>query len=562
MAAQSADVLPVSDADFSLVHRRVVRVAAAAAWLVASLHLIGGILGTSQHLILEALAPAVAAALMTTQVLLKKENGIVAMVGSALALIALYPVQTTPASLVPVALSLVVIAAIAVLLVTANQIAVSGVVAVVLVAIPQLWDMGLDDALHLGLIMGLGFLVTAAILLTIRNASLTVSGRYSTAFENSPTAVIEEDWSEAMAHLSSEYSGRPDRVLPFLLAYPQVVRGAVSRMRVLRANQAAVQLLEADEATDLLGYRKLDVVSDDQLEAYARALAAFYAGSSTFALEWSLKTLKGREIWVQVGGADTVSRTPHTSVLLGLGDVTLLKVGHEAMSDLVRAKDDFIAKVSHELRTPLTAVLGLTSELSETSSMSDEERTELMNLVAAQAVEMSLLIEDLLVASRAEMGTIAIDPRAVDLHAEILAVIEGVGLTLDELPDSIPVAVADPARVRQILRNLLTNARRYGGPSMRVLAGQYHDTVWLEVRDNGAGVSDSLARVIFEPYGTAHSGVEGSVGLGLSVSRQLAELMRGSLSYRRDGKESVFRLELPLAGGSGRPFLASQMADA
>lgn len=561
MAAHTTDGLLVSGADFALVHRRVVRVGAAASWLVATLHLVGGILGGDRSLILEAVAPGVAAAFMTSLVILKRENGIVAMVGAGLAMVGLYPVQATDVSLVPVALSLVVIATIGALLVASHQLAVSGVVAVALMGIPQLWDIDLDDALHLGLVMGLGFLVTSAIFLTIRSAAAAMSARYLTAFENSPTAVLEEDWSEAVAYVGSEYSGRSDRVLPFLLAYPQVVRRAVSRMRVVRVNQAAVELLEAESGSDLIGPRVGGDLSNDEIESYARAIAAIYEGKAGFSNERPVTSHRGRKMWVQVRGTDTPSREPHASILVGLGDVTHLKARHEAMADLVRAKDDFIAKVSHELRTPLTAVLGLTTEMTDTDAMSDDERNELMNLVADQAVEMSLLIEDLLVASRAEIGTIPIDRRAVDIQAEILAVMEGVGLRLEDLPRSMPVAIADPGRVRQIIRNLLTNARRYGGPSIRVLGGQHDDRVWLEVRDNGDGVPESLARVIFEPYSRAHSGVEGSVGLGLSVSRHLAELMGGSLGYRRDRHESVFRLELPLAGSSGRPLLASQMAD-
>jgi signal transduction histidine kinase len=80
--------------------------------------------------------------------------------------------------------------------------------------------------------------------------------------------------------------------------------------------------------------------------------------------------------------------------------------------------------------------------------------------------------------------------------------------------------------------------------------------VWLEVRDNGSGISDDEAAHIFEPYVTGNSGVKGSVGLGLAVARQLAELMGGSLQYERSAGESVFRLLLPLAV-EREPMLAS-----
>jgi signal transduction histidine kinase len=114
--------------------------------------------------------------------------------------------------------------------------------------------------------------------------------------------------------------------------------------------------------------------------------------------------------------------------------------------------------------------------------------------------------------------------------------------------------LADPRRVRQILRNLLTNAQRYGGPQRRVTAGALRDSAWLEVRDNGAGIPEDEASRIFEPYVTSGGG--GSVGLGLGVARQLAELMGGSLSYERSAAETVFRLVLPLVE-KRHPVLAS-----
>jgi signal transduction histidine kinase len=243
-------------------------------------------------------------------------------------------------------------------------------------------------------------------------------------------------------------------------------------------------------------------------------------------------------------------------VVVALADITLMKARSEAMADVVRAKDEFIASISHELRTPLTAVIGLTSEIADNPSMGSEEREELLELVASQAAEMSNIVDDLLVAARAEMGTVPIELQDVDLIEEVKATIEGLGITVELPKEPTPQVRADPKRVRQILRNLLTNAQRYGGPSRRISTGALRDRVWLEVRDNGIGIPDDEATRIFEPYVTGNSGVQGSVGLGLAVARQLAELMGGSLSYERSAGDSVFRLLLPLADDR-EPALAS-----
>lgn len=554
----SSQPLPV---DRSLVHRRVVRIGAAAAWLVTILLLIGALLNGDERLYLEAIAPALAAALMTAQILLKAENGVIALFGSAMAVIVMYSAIGTPTSTLPAAIALVVICGVGTLLVTDHRLAVTGVLGVLLFATPQLWGFALDEALQLGLAMSLGFLATATVLINLLDAAVITDARFEALFESSPSAILEEDWSDSLEYIRSEYAGRPDRILPFLLAYPQVVRRAVSRARVLRVNQAALDMLDATSPEEILGRRDGTKVADESLEAFAVALAGLYEGKASLSHELPAVTLKGRRIWLQVRVASSAGRPPGAPVLVGLSDVTNIKNRQDAMADLVRAKDEFIARVSHEIRTPLTAVLGLTTEMTSMDRMSDSERAELMHLVADQAVEMSYLVEDLLVASRAEIGRVAIDTRLVDLEVEFRAAVDAVGVGAVELPAPIPHAIADPARVRQILRNLLTNAQRYGGPVVRVAAGSYYDKVWLEIRDDGEGVPETLARGIFEPYGTAHHGVEGSVGLGLSVSRQLSELMGGSLGYRRDRGESVFRLELPLAATPEESALASHMAD-
>ena len=109
--------------------------------------------------------------------------------------------------------------------------------------------------------------------------------------------------------------------------------------------------------------------------------------------------------------------------------------------------------------------------------------------------------------------------------------------------------IADRLRVRQIVRNLLTNAHRYGGDDVRFTASPIArpGACSIQVRDNGPGVPEELAASLFEPYQRAHSlGIATeAVGLGLTVSRTLAESMGGALEYRREDGWSVFELTLP-----------------
>lgn len=559
MAERLAEALLAADADLTRVHRRVVRVGAAAAWTAAAAFLTVGFLGAGESMFLQAIGPILAAVFMTTQIIMHREHGGLALFASAMVTTVMYSVLGDEMTLLPAALALVVICAIGMLLIERRQVLSAVVIALALGIAPLFWSLPTTQAIHLGIIMALGFVMTAAIFFTIRNAATVLNARFQTLFHNAPTAVMEEDWSEALAYVRSEYTGRPERIRPFLMAYPAVVRRAVARARILRVNRAAVELLEAEDETELLGFRDGTKVTDDTIDAFVGALVALYEGAESFEQETPALTMRGRPMWLQTRSVDVSTEGAATTIIVGLADVTHLKERHEAMAELVKAKDEFIARISHELRTPLTAVVGLTSEMATMDELGEEERSELMHLVAGQAAEMSYIVDDLLVAARAEMGTLSIDVALVDLGEEIASAIDGLGLAVVEVPESIPKVVADPSRIRQILRNLLTNAERYGGPNLRVLTGRTAGSVWLEVRDDGAGVAPEEEGRIFEPYATVHSGVKGSVGLGLSVARQLAELMDGSLTYHRDLGETVFRLELPGAF-SYEPLSASRNA--
>ena len=145
-------------------------------------------------------------------------------------------------------------------------------------------------------------------------------------------------------------------------------------------------------------------------------------------------------------------------------------------------------------------------------------------------------------------------PRDIDLATEVGQVLEvwTEGTAQVDLATA-PRVHADPFRVRQILRNLLSNAARYGTPPVRISAENAgSDHVVLLVQDGGAGLSADQWDRIFDPYhrATDRATPSGSVGLGLTVSRHLAEVMGGTLDYLIHDGMSTFRLRLPRASGS------------
>jgi PAS domain S-box-containing protein len=222
---------------------------------------------------------------------------------------------------------------------------------------------------------------------------------------------------------------------------------------------------------------------------------------------------------------------------------------------LMRSKDEFVASVSHELRTPLTVVAGLALELeSHWRGFSSAEIAEFISLIADQSREMSDLIEDLLVAARADIGKVPIHPEKADLRSSIDQVVSSCSLADRARITVVGEDVAgwvDPVRFRQVIRNLVTNAVRYGGPRIHVRVAESGDDAVVTVFDDGVGIPEPYRDRIFDPYERAHStsGVPGSVGLGLSVSQKLVELMGGTIRYRFEGG-SVF--EVRLAGTASR----------
>ncbi|HKY48137.1 MAG TPA: HAMP domain-containing sensor histidine kinase, partial [Acidimicrobiia bacterium] len=217
-----------------------------------------------------------------------------------------------------------------------------------------------------------------------------------------------------------------------------------------------------------------------------------------------------------------------------------------------RAKDEFIASVSHELRTPLTAVVGLTHELSE-GRIEPHEVPELQALIAQQAQEVSDIVEDLLVAARASADAITIRPSPFNIRREIEVVVKPWlrgGTNAIDLSgiDSKLVGRGDAVRVRQIMRNLVANAVRYGSRPIAVEARSNGRTVKIAVRDHGDGIPTEAVDRMFEPYARlgGQIGLPSSVGLGLYVSRLLARMMDGDLQYHRRDGVTEFCLTLPV----------------
>lgn len=211
---------------------------------------------------------------------------------------------------------------------------------------------------------------------------------------------------------------------------------------------------------------------------------------------------------------------------------------------LVRSHRSLLANASHELRSPLAR---MKMALAMVEDAPAAQRENLRREINTNIAELDALVEEVLLASRLDAAQPLEPKERIDLLA--LAVEEAAHFDAEVEGDSIAVQ-GDERLLRRALRNLLENARRYGGGEISLLATAREGRALLRVCDRGAGVPDVSRERIFEPFYRlpGHAELAGGVGLGLSLVKQIAERHGGTVRCEaREGGGSCFALDLPLA---------------
>jgi signal transduction histidine kinase len=227
---------------------------------------------------------------------------------------------------------------------------------------------------------------------------------------------------------------------------------------------------------------------------------------------------------------------------------------------LERAKSEFVATASHELRSPLTSIKGFV-ELLERSpeGMSDRQR-EFVDIILKSTDRLVDLVNDLLDVARIEADRVEINRRPIDVGEAITEVIELMGPRIAEkgqqlgvyIAPTVPLAMADPGRVRQIVANLLTNAHMYTQEGGRIHVGVEPDRAWIQitVQDSGIGMTEEDSSRVFERFfrGRNGSAATPGTGLGLSIVKSLVDLHHGRVEVEsQPGRGTTFRVLLPAA---------------
>ena len=328
--------------------------------------------------------------------------------------------------------------------------------------------------------------------------------------------------------------------------------------------------------TQLVGAPWQDAIHQADLPRWDEALAAVLDGDDVPELEIRLRMTDGGLRWhrarVRRAGSRVVCSAVDVHALRRreIERTALLAQARSARADADtanRIKEEFLAAVSHELRAPLTTMLLWERVLRENGS-DEASRLKALDAIHQSAVAQARLVADLLDFARGISGKLFLDIRFVDLAsvaqeavdaARPLAVAKSIDLGFTASPFAGEVH-ADATRLRQVLDNLLSNAIKFTPLGGRVVVevSRHGRFVTLSVTDSGRGIAPELLSRVFEPFSQGDDALshrEGGLGLGLTISKQLVELHRGTLVAASEGtgKGATLTLSLPAAGTPRAP---------
>ena len=316
------------------------------------------------------------------------------------------------------------------------------------------------------------------------------------------------------------------------------------------------------------------MLNPEDNDQFWQAFDNYINGSlSEFSSIFRMKHKSGRWVWIHGRAKAIFDEEGRPQRFIGAhSDITHIKEYERKLEEekdraqkANEAKGEFLAHMSHEIRTPLTAISGIAEIFDQTMTKVDEKQRKLIKTLRASTESLKELITDILDFSKIESGEIELESKEfllTELFEQVISIMsmkaneKKLDFTFDYTPLRGYVYQGDKSRIRQILINLIGNAIKFTDTGFvrikaykEMVEGKI-ETLRIDVSDSGIGINDKVIDQIFERFRQADSTVSrryGGTGLGLPISKNLAELMGGVIKIESvEGRGSTFSLFLPL----------------
>ena len=347
---------------------------------------------------------------------------------------------------------------------------------------------------------------------------------------------------------------------------------AVSDLRgyITECNQAAVDIFECKTENELIGINANQFVIPELRRKGIETLKMVLRNGFVKNMEFELITKKDRQIFVSLS-ASLIRDTNDKPI--GIATITQdiserkenernLKDAKEKAEESDRLKSAFLANMSHEIRTPMNAILGF-SELLRIEEVTREVRDEYTKIIHNKGNELMLIINDIIDISKIEAGDIKIVKSDVEVNDFLQSIHQHyareknlmnkdhIQLRL-QIPERVyPVIHTDPARLRQVLNNLINNALKFTQEGFIEIGYNLREShVEFYIMDTGIGVTREKQHIIFDRFRQVDESLNsqfGGTGLGLAISKNLVNLLGGEIRIESSEEQgSTFYFTIPM----------------
>jgi PAS domain S-box-containing protein len=385
---------------------------------------------------------------------------------------------------------------------------------------------------------------------------------YRNIFDGVDVSIWVEDVSSVLPMLDELTAAGVDDLREFFARHPDYLHRILEHMSVIDVNDATLRMFGARDKEDLMrSIRRVFVA--ESWQAFAEMLIGMYENRSLVRTDAVVATLAGERRELMITVAPTADGARPTRALVTMADITERKRMEQALRESDRQKDEFLATLAHELRNPLAPLRSSVDLLRAVSGAPEA----VLDIIERQVEYLVRLAEDLFESSRIRRGAYDLRKERLELGDVLRDAVQSSGPQIQagaheldvQLPDEPLWVDGDRMRLSQIFANLLNNAARYTREPGRIVvrAARRDDYVEVAITDTGVGIAADAIPQLFTMFGRLRGEGEAEVpglGIGLALSKQLAEMHGGTIEAQSEGrgKGSTFVVRLPVCADPGR----------